>query len=65
RLSQTHPTYRIAILYVHASEEQVLERARRRAEETGRVVPEAEIKDSLYRVPRTVAMLMPRADFVA
>lgn len=43
----------------------MLERARRRAEETGRVVPEAEIKDSLYRVPRTVAILMPKADFVA
>ncbi|CAM9804924.1 unnamed protein product [Ectocarpus fasciculatus] len=64
-IRKTHPTYRIAILYVHASEEQVLERARRRAEETGRVVPEAEIKDSLYRVPRTVAILMPKADFVA
>lgn len=43
----------------------VLDRARRRAEETGRVVPEAEIKDSLHRVPRTVAILMPKADFVA
>lgn len=62
---QKHPKYRIAILYVHANEEQVLERARRRAEETGRVVPESEIKDSLYRVPRTVARLMPKADFVA
>ncbi|CAM9995348.1 unnamed protein product [Pylaiella littoralis] len=64
-IRKNHPAYRIAILYVHANEEQVLGRARRRAEETGRVVPDAEIKDSLYRVPRTVAILMPKADFVA
>ena len=57
--------YRIAILYVHANEAQVLERAKRRAELTGRVVPVEEIKDSLYRVPRTVAILMPKTDFVA
>lgn len=50
---------------MHAKEKQVLERARRRAEETGRYVPEEEIKDSLYRVPRTVATLLPKADFVA
>lgn len=62
---QNHPAYRIAIIYVHAREEQVLERARRRAEDTGRHVPVEEIKDSLYRVPRTVARLMPKADFVA
>eukprot|EP00752_Nemacystus_decipiens_P007227 g6468.t1 len=64
-IRKNHPTYRIAILYVHANEKMVLDRARRRAEETGRVVPEAEIKDSLHRVPRTVAILMPKADFVA
>lgn len=62
---QNHPAYRIAILYVYASKELVLERARQRAKETGRVVPEADIRDSLYRVPRTVAVLMPKADFVA
>lgn len=43
----------------------MLERARRRAEQTGRHVPVEEIKDSLYRVPRTVEKLMPNADFVA
>eukprot|EP00903_Cladosiphon_okamuranus_P008902 g8521.t1 len=64
-IRKNHPSYRIAILYVHANEKMVLDRARRRAEETGRVVPEAEIKDSLYRVPRTVAILLPKADFVA
>lgn len=64
-IRKNHPAYRIAILYVHANETQVLERAKRRAELTGRVVPVEEIKDSLYRVPRTVAILMPKADFVA
>ena len=43
----------------------MLERARVRGEETGRIVPEEDIRDSLYRVPRTVTSLLPKADFVA
>lgn len=43
----------------------MLERARRRAMETGRHVPVEEIKDSLVRVPQTVVKLKSKSDFVA
>ncbi|CAM9527993.1 unnamed protein product, partial [Choristocarpus tenellus] len=56
---------RIAILYVFAGRDQVLERAKQRAKITGRHVPVEEIEDSLLRVPKTVERLRPKADFVA
>lgn len=62
---RAHPRYQIAILYVTANEEQVAARVRRRAELTGRHVPEAELRDSLLRVPRSVAALAPCAHFLA
>mmetsp|Transcript_9440 Transcript_9440/g.28512 ORF Transcript_9440/g.28512 Transcript_9440/m.28512 type:complete len:487 (+) Transcript_9440:163-1623(+) len=65
QIRENHPEYRIAIIYVHARREIVLERARRRAEETGRYVPEQDIEDSLMRVPEAVARLAPKADFMA
>eukprot|EP00958_Prasinococcus_capsulatus_P021069 scaffold2805_cov202-Prasinococcus_capsulatus_cf.AAC.11 len=64
RVRARHPAYRIAIMYVFAPPEVVLRRALRRAARTGRHVPEAEIRDSIARVPRTVAALAPLADFV-
>ena len=41
------PAYRIAIIYVHASEEKVRERCADRARLTGRAVPEELIRASL------------------
>lgn len=43
----------------------MLERVRKRAQETGRYVPEKDIEDSLERVPRTVERLCVKADFTA
>jgi len=65
KVRREHPQYQIAILYVTADEETVAARVRRRAELTGRHVPEAEILDSLARVPRSVAALAPCAHFLA
>jgi len=65
RIRRDHPWYQIAILYVVASHEAIMQRVKRRAEITGRHVPEAEILDSLRRVPRSVEMLSPHIDFLA
>lgn len=65
QVRRDHPRYQIAILYVTANEEQVAARVRRRAELTGRHIPEAELRDSLQRVPRSVAALAPCAHFLA
>lgn len=65
RIRTEHPNYSIAIIYVYASREVVLARAKSRAERTGRIVPESEIMDSLVRVPLAVRELAPLADFVA
>ncbi|KAG8462504.1 hypothetical protein KFE25_010329 [Diacronema lutheri] len=65
QVRRDHPDYQIAILYVTADEEQIAARVRKRAELTGRHVPEAEIRDSLQRVPRSVAALAPCAHFLA
>ncbi|EOD33492.1 hypothetical protein EMIHUDRAFT_229624 [Emiliania huxleyi CCMP1516] len=54
-----HPAYRLAILHVTASEEQIF------ARETGRYVGEAEVRDSLERVPRSTRALVPLVDFSA
>ena len=65
RVREAHPGYRLAIVYVKADDDVVLERVRRRAEMTGRAVPEAEVRDSLARVPKSVEVLCPLVDFLA
>lgn len=65
RISRDFSEYKIAILHVVASRETVLKRVAARALVTGRHVPVEEIDDSIARVPRSVAMLAPLADFVA
>eukprot|EP00959_Pyramimonas_sp_CCMP1952_P255719 5341536-Pyramimonas_sp.AAC.1 len=64
-LRKKWPLYRIAILYVYADKEVVLERAARRAVLTGREVPIADLVDSIEKVPKSVAILSPKADFTA
>lgn len=61
----THPNYQIAILYVTADKDEIMRRARKRGEATGRYVPEEEILDSINRVPRSVSRLAPGAEFLA
>jgi len=58
-----HPQYRIAIIHVSASWEKVLARATSRAEATGRVVPEDDLRNSFDAVPTAVRRLSPVADF--
>jgi len=64
-LREKWPEYRIAILYVYADKEVVLERAAKRAGLTGREVPAADLVDSIEKVPKSVAILSPKADFTA
>lgn len=65
RIRREHPAYNIAIVHVVASREVVMKRVLSRAAVTGRIVPEAEIDDSMTRVPKAVALLAPQADFIA
>lgn len=65
QMRDRYPSFRIAILHVLASWETVQARAASRAQETGRVVPDAELRNSFEQVPDSVARLAPLADFVA
>jgi len=65
RIRAEHPQYKVAIIHVVADEELVLERARCRRIETGRGVAEAEVLDSLHRVPGSVNLLAPAVQFLA
>jgi len=59
------PNYRIAIFHVYCSQEQVLERARKRGEQTGRMIPEDKLKESIAAVGESVEHLRPHSDFFA
>ena len=65
RIRADHPAYKIAIVHVVASRKVVMRRVQSRAAVTGRHVPEAEIDDSMRRVPAAVGLLAPLADFLA
>mmetsp|Transcript_52395 Transcript_52395/g.168040 ORF Transcript_52395/g.168040 Transcript_52395/m.168040 type:complete len:338 (-) Transcript_52395:283-1296(-) len=62
-IRKAHPSYSIAIFHVSAPWELVRARAASRAELTGRVVPEADLRASFEQVPAAVARLEPLADF--
>jgi len=64
-IARRYPEYQIAIIHVVADEQIVFDRAKERAEATGRHVPEQEIRDSLKRVPAAVEGLTPLARIVA
>jgi Zeta toxin len=63
RLRREFPHYRLAILYVSASPEIIRGRARRRAEATGRAVPEDLLQASIDQVPRSVESLSHLTDY--
>jgi hypothetical protein len=65
RLRRDYPNLRIAILSVEAGEEAVLERARKRGSETGRVVPEELLMDAIKQVPESVRVLREKVDYCA
>jgi hypothetical protein len=64
-LRRRFPRYKLAILEVGASESVVRYRVARRAELTGRMVPEHLILESLRSVASTLELLTPLVDFVA
>jgi len=64
-IRKAHPGYRIAIFHVFADWELVVSRAESRAKSTGRIVPEADLRQSYEQVPRSVQVLCPYADFSA
>lgn len=57
QIRNEHPEFQIAILHVTADEKVIRRRIALRAAKTGRQVPEAEILDSLKRVPQSVHAL--------
>mmetsp|Transcript_105523 Transcript_105523/g.305199 ORF Transcript_105523/g.305199 Transcript_105523/m.305199 type:complete len:592 (+) Transcript_105523:154-1929(+) len=64
-LRKRFPHYKIAIFYIAAPEPTIRERIAKRAEATGRNVPEHLIKASLGAMDRSLNMLTPLCDFVA
>lgn len=62
-LRGSYPNIKIGIIHVTAPEQTILERARHRAEVTGRVVPKTVILESIYQVPRSINLLRNRVDY--
>ena len=65
KLKQLFPKLKIAIIQITASKENVLMRAVKRAETTGRHVPEHVILSAMNDVPASVEALQRYADFTA
>mmetsp|Transcript_27440 Transcript_27440/g.35969 ORF Transcript_27440/g.35969 Transcript_27440/m.35969 type:complete len:450 (-) Transcript_27440:219-1568(-) len=57
KLKEEYPEYKIGIIHITAPEEQIFQRAAKRAETTGRVVPENLLKETLEQVPASVDIL--------
>ena len=59
RIERMFPAYasRIDIVFVNASEETVMRRARERGEVTGRVIPAALLRETYRQVPRSIEVL--------
>ena len=64
RIRRVHPTYRIAIIHIHAEKSVIFHRVSKRQVKTGREVPLESVIESIKRVPVSVATLAPLADFV-
>ena len=65
RLREEFPAVRQAILHVTAPREAVFQRAKARAQATGRVVPRETLEAALEQVPKSVEMLAPLVDHYA
>lgn len=64
-LRQLQPRVRIAILHVQAPREAIFERALRRAQETGRVVPRDLLERTMAQVPQSVQVLKSCVEYTA
>jgi len=65
KIRRNHPQYRIAIIHVYAPWDAVVSRAADRARATGRLVPQAALRESFSRVPQAVERLSGLADVTA
>ena len=59
------PRMKFAIIHVTAKEHTVLQRAEKRAEITGRVVPKEVILDAMFQIPHSIKVLAPQVNFMA
>ena len=64
-LRHRFPNLKIAILQFICDDNTVLDRARRRGLITGRVIPDAVIKNTIAQLPKSMTLLAPLADLVA
>ena len=64
-LRDIFPVLRIAIINVSAKTETVLQRALKRAEVTGRIVPESVILETINTLPQSLDILRPKSDYYA
>ncbi len=64
-LKKEYKNLKIAIIYVTASIDTILLRARNRASTTGRVVPEDVILDTFNQLPKSIEALSPFVNYVA
>ena len=64
-IRREYPMLKIAIIYVTSEKDTILERVKRRAEKTGRLVPESWIMKTLVEVPESMKILAPHVDFFA
>ena len=65
KLRKMYPSLRLAIINVTASHDIVLERAAKRAEVTGRIVPEEVVLETMEAIPDSLKALAPVVHFMA
>mmetsp|Transcript_24844 Transcript_24844/g.32354 ORF Transcript_24844/g.32354 Transcript_24844/m.32354 type:complete len:378 (+) Transcript_24844:179-1312(+) len=63
RIYKEHPNVKIAIIHVNASHSEVMKRAERRAEITGRIIPKEILVKTLEEVPKSVKLLSPLVNY--
>jgi len=63
RIRHNFPGIRIMILHILSEKDEVLRRAEKRGQETGRFVPKATLLESMEAVPKSVRLLAPYCDF--
>lgn len=64
-LHEQFPNLKFAIIHVTAAEETVLQRAAKRAERTGRLVPKDVIMETMEQIPNSLCVLAPHVHFMA
>ncbi|KAF0852984.1 conserved mitochondrial P-loop NTPase superfamily member [Andalucia godoyi] len=65
RIRKDFPLYKLGILHVEASEEDVIARVSKRAKCTGRGIPLSILRHSIDQVPQSVMRLRPLVDWYA